>query len=206
MNRRKLIFSGTAALGLLAGSAARAAEPRRDGGDILAGLGKFADGLAPANQPENGLAALDKALAATVGHKLFTVLVVDWKRSEYRRAYTNQPQGYPVGGSKPMVKKGAFYDNVVVDGKWQIHRNYEEVKAAFPDHELIRSLGCESAVNVPVRFNGRTVGSLNLLHEARWYTDADLASLSLFAAMAASLLLSMSAADQAGVHPSESTP
>jgi hypothetical protein len=43
----------------------------------------------------------------------------------------------------------------------------------FSDHELIVSLGCESVLNMPVRWRGRTLGSLNLLHEAGWYGEDD---------------------------------
>src|SRR3712207_7851779 len=39
-------------------------------------------------------------------------------------------------------------------------RDREDIIRAFPDHELILSLGCESAVNVPVRWDGRTLGAL----------------------------------------------
>ena len=64
----------------------------------------------------------------------------------------------------------------------------DAIRAAFPDHELILSLGCESAVNVPVRWNGRTLGSLNLLHEAGWYGEDMLPVLRVYGAMAVPLL------------------
>ncbi|WYX08373.1 hypothetical protein WJ973_22515 [Achromobacter xylosoxidans] len=54
---------------------------------------------------------------------------------------------------------------------------------AFPDHELIRSLGCESAINVPVRWDGRTIASLNLLHQAGWYRRDMLEELGWYAAL-----------------------
>src|SRR3712207_9302922 len=68
-------------------------------------------------------------------------------------------------------------------------RDREDIIRAFPDHELILSLGCESAVNVPVRWDGRTLGALNLLHEAGYYGEAQLPALSVFAALAVAPIL-----------------
>lgn len=152
-------------------------------------LQSLAQALGATPQPEAGLRALDQALAQTVGHKLFTVLVLNWAKMENQRYYSNQPQAYPTGGSKPIVERGWFYDNVIKAGRPQIQRNAEDIVRAFPDHELIRSLGCESAINYPIRFAGRTIGSLNLLHQAGWYSEADEPSLRLFAGLALPLVM-----------------
>jgi hypothetical protein len=66
-----------------------------------------------------------------------------------------------------------------------IGRSYEDIREVFFDHELIRSLGCESVLNVPVRWNGRSLGTLNLLHRAGWYREADIPAARMFAALAA---------------------
>jgi hypothetical protein len=51
-------------------------------------------------------------------------------------------------------------------------------------HKLFASLGCASVLNVPVVWDGRVLGTMNLLHEAEWYDDGD-ATLGLaFAALA----------------------
>lgn len=140
-------------------------------------------------QPAKSLEALDKALAAAIGHKIFTVLMVNPDKEENQRYYSNQTASYPAGGAKPIVKSNDFYREIIVAGRPRICRNYEDMKRAFFDHELIRSLGCESAVNVPVRWGGKTIGSLNLCHEAEWYTQDDLPTLSVFAEMAIPALL-----------------
>jgi hypothetical protein len=132
------------------------------------------------------LAAIDGALAAGIGHKLFTVLVLNWAKGENQRYYSNQPAAYPVGGAKPITKSSA---SAVLEGQCRFLNDYEDVRGAFFDHELIRSLGCESCVNVPVRWNGKTIGMLNLLHEAGWYTPDDVPALTVFAALAAPALL-----------------
>jgi hypothetical protein len=52
----------------------------------------------------------------------------------------------------------------------------EEIAVVFPDFELIRSLGCESAMNLPVVVGDQVIGTINLLHEKGYYTGARVAA------------------------------
>ncbi len=140
-------------------------------------------------QPNALLAELDRALEQAVGHKLFTVLVLNEEVGQNQRYYSNQPKAYPVGGSKPIDRSSALYKDVILAGKPRICYDYEDIKRAFFDHELIRSLGCESAVNYPVRWNGKTIGTLNLLHRAGWYNETNVAAIGPFAALSVPALL-----------------
>src|SRR3981081_3566761 len=54
--------------------------------------------------PEALFKAVDKALAETVGHKLFTLLYVAPDGKRVKRLYTNMPKEYPVGGYKPVTQ------------------------------------------------------------------------------------------------------
>jgi hypothetical protein len=140
-------------------------------------------------QPNVLLAELDRALAQAVGHKLFTVLVLNEEVGQNQRYYSNQPKAYPVGGSKPIDRSSVLYKDVILGGKPRICYDYEDIKRAFFDHELIRSLGCESAVNYPVRWNGKTIGTLNLLHQAGWYNETNVAAIGPFAGLSVPALL-----------------
>jgi len=91
---------------------------------------------------------LDKALAEVVGHKLFTLLYVAPDGKRVKRLYTNMPKEYPVGGYKPVTESD-WRKLVVGQRRAWVGYNYDDIKWAFFDHELIRSLGCESAMNVP---------------------------------------------------------
>ena len=144
--------------------------------------------LAGGSQPQAGLRQLDVALARDLGHRLFTVLALDWTRGLSVRHYSSAPLAYPPGGAKPIVPGGEFHARVIEAGEPRFCADADAIRAAFPDHELILSLGCESAVNVPVRWNGRTLGSLNLLHEAGWYGEDMLPVLRVYGAMAVPLL------------------
>lgn len=144
----------------------------------------MAQALADDQQPERGLRALATALSERIGYRLFTVLVLDRQAGLSRRYFSNQPNAYPTGGAKPIHEDSDFFACVVRGGQPRICVDRDACQEAFPDHELIRSLGCESAVNVPVRWDGQTIASLNLLHEAGWYRQDMLPELSWYSALA----------------------
>ena len=121
-----------------------------------------------ADQPDATFRALDDALAESVGHILFTVLVHHPGPRQSERRYTNRPAEYPVGGRKP-VTDSPWMRQVIHRGEPYIGRTREDIATVFYDHELIASLGCESVLNMPVRWRGETLGTLNLLHRAGWY-------------------------------------
>lgn len=146
-------------------------------------LAAVAAAMGEPGQPAPLFAALDAAMAAAIGHRLFTILVIHPGAAESQRYYTNMPAAYPVGGRKP-INRTHWFRRLLEEGEPYIGRTYEDIREVFFDHELIRSLGCESVLNVPVRWNGATLGTINLLHEAGWYAEADLAAARHFAALA----------------------
>ena len=135
--------------------------------------------------------ALDHALRRSPGHRLFTVLAIDTGRAVSRRLYTSDAVAYPCGGTKPLHADNDFFREVVQGGRARICLDQEACRRAFPDHALIDTLGCRSAVNVPIRHGGCTIGSLNLLHQEHWYRPDMVPALMRFAEQAAPLLLSL---------------
>jgi hypothetical protein len=156
--------------------------------DPLPHVVRFAAALGEPGQPAAGFDALDTALGACLGHRLFTVLVTNVAGNENRRCYSSRPDAYPVGGAKPIDWDGVVTRTVLIDGRCHINRNYDDIKAVFADYELIRSLGCEGSINVPVRWHGTTLGMFALLHEAGWFHEDHMPILSIFAAMTVPLL------------------
>ncbi len=143
------------------------------------------------DQPAALFRALDAALAAAIGHILFTILVHHPAARESERFYTNRPLEYPIGGRKP-VTDAPWMRRVIGHGEPFIGRTAEDIRAVFFDHALIGSLGCESVLNMPVRWRGRTLGTLNLLHRANYYDESDLPIVRLFSALALPGLISVS--------------
>ena len=151
--------------------------------DPLPHLEAVAAALAPPGQPAPLWAALDRALGAVIGHRLFTVLRYHPDSRESERCYTNQPAAYPVGGRKPF-NETAWSRRLFGERRPYIGYTADDIRTVFFDHALIASLGCDSVLNIPVAHDGRVLGTLNLLHEARWYDESDTAPALLFAALA----------------------
>lgn len=140
------------------------------------------------DQPDALFAALDRALESAIGHKLFTILTYEDATGEAARVYSNLPGPYPTGGRKRLAP-GPWTEAVLDRGEAFIGRTQDDLRNVFSDHELIASLGCESVLNMPVRWRGRTLGSLNLLHEAHWYGEDDVAACLPFAQLTLPALL-----------------
>lgn len=142
-----------------------------------------ASALTGKGQPHTLFAALDRAMGATLGHRLFTILRFHPDAQESERLYTNRGAVYPLGGRK-AVRPTPSTARVFGDRQPYVGRTAADIRASFGDAELILSLGCESVLNLPVVFDGRVLGTVNLLHEAGWYDEGDVPLGLLFAALA----------------------
>ena len=140
------------------------------------------------DQPGATFRALDRVLADAPGHILFTILVHHPGLRQSERFYSNRPAQYPVGGRKP-VTDSPWMQQVIGRGEAYIGHTREDIRNVFYDHELIGSLGCESVLNLPVRWRGQSVGTLNLLHRAGFYTQDDVAPVRVAAHLALPALL-----------------
>lgn len=121
------------------------------------------------------------ALAILAGHRLYTLLTVTPDGTEVERIHSSNPAAFPLQGRKRMgpTPWGAH----VLKGRrpWMCN-DAEGIRWAFPDHELIASLGFESSINVPVLYAGRTLGTLNILDRAGAYSPEKMDIATLFAA------------------------
>jgi hypothetical protein len=102
--------------------------------------------LAAGGPSNSGFMALEAAAGAMRGHRLFSGMLHDGD------------------GGRPLFTRGE---------PW-LRRDAAGICATVPDDAPIESLGCAAALNLPVRWQGRTPGMLNLLHQAGWYDIADL--------------------------------
>ncbi len=152
------------------------------------------DALKQPGRPEILFRAIDRALAGTVGHKLFTLLYVAPNRLRVKRLYTNTPKEYPVGGYKE-IKSTPWHKRVVEERRAWVGYDAKDIEWAYFDHELIKSLGCESAMNVPVVYAGRLLGTMNLLDAAGHYQESDVAKCEPYAALLIGPFLDAIAAD-----------
>jgi GAF domain-containing protein len=124
-----------------------------------------------------------------IGHRLFTIMRVHDEVQEVERLYSSLPDAYPVSGRKP--KQGTPWGEQVLDrGEIFIANTPEAVESAFADHVLIFSLGIGAIMNVPIRFRGRSLGTMNICSAAGHFIDADRAPGKLLAGLLVPALLS----------------
>ena len=119
-------------------------------------------------QPAPLFQALQAAMGAEIGHRLFTIMRHDAAAGRNARIHTSHQQQYPVGGAKPL-RPTAWTQQLLVEGRPFIGQDADTIRATFADHATILALGCESVLNLPVLWNGRVLGTVNLLHRAGHY-------------------------------------
>lgn len=159
--------------------------------DPAAALRGAAAALAAPEQPGAFFAALQAAMADAIGHRLFTIMRHDPVAGRNRRAYSSDPAAYPVSGFKPVDWDHPWARRILREGLPWIGRDAADVAWAYPDHEKIAGMGLASAMNLPVRWDGKTLGTLNLLHQAGHFTEADAALGGIFAGLAVLALLAI---------------
>jgi len=148
----------------------------------------FLAALAAPGQPGPAFAALESLVRREVGAKLFTVMFYDASTTMARRAYTSHPKDYPVAGEKPL-SVGIWSRIVIEQRRPFVANSIDAIADVFPDHPLIKSLGCESVVNWPVQFDGAVIGTINALDAADHYTPARVAKFSALAPFCALALM-----------------
>ena len=146
----------------------------------------------PEAVPEAGFVALQRGLEAAFGCRLFTVMAHDPVRGWNRRVFTSNAALWPLGGGKPNAER-PWARHVVDAGLPWTGSGAEAMRWAYPDHDLIMRQGLGCGLNLPVRFAGRTLGVLNLLHAEGWYSAADFEPGLVFAGLAVPLLQAVQA-------------
>lgn len=151
-------------------------------------LARLATLAAEARDPRALFAAADRLVQGTIGHKLFTIMRLHEATWEAERLYSSNPTAYPVGGRKPKADTD-WSRMVLAEGRVFVARTPQEIRDTFPDHELIRSLGIGSIMNVPIGGPGRRLGVMNVSHDAESFTPEDEAKARVIAALLIPALL-----------------
>lgn len=138
--------------------------------------------LAAPGQPETLYKVLERHLSKEIGFGLFTLLYRDG--DEVSRVYSSNEAAYPVFGRKHMGPT-PWGEKVIDRQEAFLGPDRDAIIWAFYDHELIFSLGLGAVINIPVIYNGETIGTMNLLDKSGAYTEEHLQK----AATCASLLI-----------------
>jgi len=81
---------------------------------------------------------LDKAIKNIIGHKLFTLTVIDRSTKYVERVYSNNKKIYPLLGTKP-IPKNDWTRKVIIEKKEFLASSFNEIKKLFFDYEIIYS-------------------------------------------------------------------
>ena len=127
---------------------------------------------------------LDKSIKHIIGHKLFTLTVIDRSTKYVERVYSNNKKIYPLLGTKP-IPNNAWTRKVIIEKKQFLASNFKEIKKLFFDYEIIQSLGCGSIINIPILNNKEILGTLNVLHKEKYYTKKSVNNIKPFAQLLA---------------------
>lgn len=132
--------------------------------------------LAETGPADTLFAGLEAWVQQDVGAVIYSCSTFDLAARNSRRIYTNLPDIYPVSGLKDIIPN--TWTAQVLDARLAFVANsLEDIAQVFPDHPIIKSLGCGSVVNMPVFLAGRFMGTVNVLHKAGYYTPARVAAL-----------------------------
>jgi hypothetical protein len=129
-------------------------------------LPTFMDELSGSSDDLLAFQMLERSSQQLFDHILFTCLRFDYGRQVMTRLYSNREDVSPTGGTKP-IPSGVWADRLLSEGRAFIGSSREDLRAVFFDYEALWAIGCESVMNVPVRWQHRTVGSINILAPAK---------------------------------------
>jgi hypothetical protein len=123
---------------------------------------KFVDAVSRARESGSSWKALENLAKAEVGHRLFTVTLVDKAAALARRAYRNHLAKYPVSGTK-RTPRDARFDIVYGEKRSVVANSIEDIGEVFPDDAPIVPPGCGSVINLPAVLEGALVATIKLL-------------------------------------------
>lgn len=132
-------------------------------------LSAIVDGMAKATLP-----AVYRRIAALyehdVGYRLMTISAIDIHApTPVSRLWSSNETVYPVGGAKSLGS-AAWQRTVLEQLGTMVCDGEAELAGTFADHAVLRELGCEAGINVPMVLAGQVIGSVNLFNEGGWFT------------------------------------
>jgi len=142
-----------------------------------------------ADEPRSSLLRIARLAQTSFGYRLFTAMRYLRTTDEIERVYTTDSAAYPVGGRK-LKRDTAWSRQVLGAGEPYFANDERGIRAAFDDADKILALSLGAVINVPVRHDGRIVGTLNFLREAGGYSLADVPKALALAPLAAEALAS----------------
>jgi hypothetical protein len=122
----------------------------------------FEEYLARYADPAETGRALHELAATIIPARLFTLTAINMAAMQVRRVYSSHPDVYPLLGTKPIVLD-AWFESMRTERRITAINTAANMEGQFPDLALIRSLGCNASLSVPVMAGNDLLGTINVL-------------------------------------------
>jgi hypothetical protein len=129
---------------------------------------KFEEALARNTDPLATGAALHELAQSLIGAHLFTLTAIEMAQMQVRRVYSSHPEVYPVLGTKPIVLDD-WFEAMRTERRITAINTAADMEGQFPDLDLIRSLGCNASISVPIMVGNELIGTINALDKEGQY-------------------------------------
>ncbi|MDB5530664.1 MAG: hypothetical protein JWR51_3767 [Devosia sp.] len=129
----------------------------------------FEETLARYTDPSEVGAALHRLTEAVIGVKLFTLTAINMDAGHVRRVYSSHEDVYPLLGTKPLVIDD-WFERMRTERAIDVINTAAGMEGNFGDLDLIRALGCNASISVPVMAGNELLGTINALDAEGRYT------------------------------------
>ena len=146
-------------------------------------LERCARAVRESSDAQEAFETIGEAMDRLIGSRMFTFLRFDFERFEMERLYCTRADRYPIGARKPM-REGPWAQCVVDAGTVFIASGDAEMRATFGDYAALSEMGCTASMCVPVRYRGKTLGTMNLNGDEGRYGEREAALAQPFATLA----------------------
>ena len=135
----------------------------------------FEERLARYSDPADSGAALHELADAIIGAKLFTLTAINMAAGHVRRVYSSNTAAYPLLGTKPIVLD-PWFEAMRTERRITVINTAAGMEGQFPDLALIRSLGLNASISIPIMAGNDLLGTINALDAEGRYTDDKVAA------------------------------
>lgn len=134
-------------------------------------LRAFEESLARYADPAETGRALHTLAATVIPAHLFTLTAINLAAGHVRRVYSSHPEVYPLLGTKPIVVDD-WFRAMQTERRITAINTAADMEGNFPDLALIRSLGCNASLSIPIMAGNELLGTINALDAEGSYPDA----------------------------------